>query len=271
MGVRAAVGAALGAALAGRGAGEETVDGAAPALAVGAARLGALVRGAGAELGGAGFAAGAAGRGATIGRAAAPLLGALPGIIGRGGKSSGRPPAGPAGGAAGLAIGLFSTTAARWASGTTLGIAVGADVGPFGTGGDVSSMAAARAAFARCATIASASSVVRPALGADEFEENSSSIDDPADTVITPPQTEHRARTIVDGTFAGSTRKTERHSGQETFTCPPSRSICRDARWMVGSCSVSHPCADQSRRRSREESSHSSSFQLQVHSLAPRA
>jgi hypothetical protein len=271
MGVRAAVGAPPGAALAGRGAGEETGGGAAT-LAVGAARLGELVRGAGAELGGAGFAVGATGRGATIGRAAAPLLGALPGIIGRGGKSSGRPPAGAAGGAAGLAIGLFSTTAVRFASGTAFGIAVGAGVGPFGTrGDDVSSIAAARAAFARCAPIVSASSVVRPAVGADEFEENSSSIDDPADTVITPPQTEHRARTIVDGTFAGSTRKTERHSGQETFTCPPSRSICRDARRTARSCSASHPCADRSRRRSREESSRSSSFQLQVHSLAPRA
>jgi len=34
---------------------------------------------------------------------------------------------------------------------------------------------------------------------------------------ITPPQTEHRARTPVDGTLAGSTRNTERHSGQLTF------------------------------------------------------
>ncbi len=51
---------------------------------------------------------------------------------------------------------------------------------------------------------------------------NSSSIELPAPTVITPPQTEQRARTPAEGTFAGSTRKTERHSGQETFNFPPS-------------------------------------------------
>ena len=41
---------------------------------------------------------------------------------------------------------------------------------------------------------------------------------DGGEIVITPPQTEQRARTALDGIFAGSTRKTERHSGQETFT-----------------------------------------------------
>ena len=34
---------------------------------------------------------------------------------------------------------------------------------------------------------------------------------------ITPPHTEHRARTPASGIFAGSTRKTELHSGQVTF------------------------------------------------------
>lgn len=37
-------------------------------------------------------------------------------------------------------------------------------------------------------------------------------------TVITPPQTAQRARTMGPDTLAGSTRNTERHSGQETFT-----------------------------------------------------
>ena len=41
------------------------------------------------------------------------------------------------------------------------------------------------------------------------------------ETVMTPPQTAQRARTIAPETFAGSTRKTDRHSGHETFTCPP--------------------------------------------------
>lgn len=39
--------------------------------------------------------------------------------------------------------------------------------------------------------------------------------------VITPPQIEQRARAPLSGTFAGSMRKTERHSGQATFTSPP--------------------------------------------------
>ena len=36
-------------------------------------------------------------------------------------------------------------------------------------------------------------------------------------TEMMPPQTEHRARTPPAGTFVGSTRKTDRHSGHETF------------------------------------------------------
>jgi len=43
----------------------------------------------------------------------------------------------------------------------------------------------------------------------------------PAAIVITPPQTEQRARIDVEGILLGSTRKIERHSGQETFTIPP--------------------------------------------------
>ncbi len=64
-------------------------------------------------------------------------------------------------------------------------------------------------------------------------------------TGITPPQTEQRARTPPSGTFAGSTRKTDRQSGHVTFNSPPPRlrhSICvpgavrpracrRDGRW----------------------------------------
>jgi hypothetical protein len=36
-------------------------------------------------------------------------------------------------------------------------------------------------------------------------------------TLITPPQTEHRARMPLAGTLLGSTRNTDRHSGQLTF------------------------------------------------------
>jgi len=250
-------------------------------VAAGALILGALVRGAGAELGEVtGAAGGTDGRGATMGRAAGTALGALPGIIGRGGKSIGRPAAAwPAGAGAGagdvtvFAAGAASTTGPRTA-GTASGIALGIGVGPFGTldGAEVSSMAAANAAFARCVTAASASSLDRfECEVTEEFEENSSSIEDPAEIVMTPPQTEQRARTMADGTFAGSTRKTERHSGQETFTCPPSRPVCRAARQRAGSRSASHPAVGRWRTLSREASSRSSSFQLRVRSLAPRA
>jgi hypothetical protein len=50
---------------------------------------------------------------------------------------------------------------------------------------------------------------------------NSSSTAIPMPTVMTPPHTEQRARTPAVGTFAGSTRKTDWHSGHETFTSPP--------------------------------------------------
>ena len=39
----------------------------------------------------------------------------------------------------------------------------------------------------------------------------------PAAITITPPHTEHRARTLAAGILAGSTRNTERHSEQVTF------------------------------------------------------
>ena len=39
--------------------------------------------------------------------------------------------------------------------------------------------------------------------------------------VISPPHTAQRARSAAAGSLLGSTRKTERHSGQETFTSPP--------------------------------------------------
>jgi hypothetical protein len=102
------------------------------------------------------------GRGATMGRAAGPAAGALLGIIGRGGNSMGRPATGWAVGCTGcgdtidgFAIGTLSTGGdgggTRFGSGITGGIALGAGVGPFGTGAgsDVSRSAAARAALAR--------------------------------------------------------------------------------------------------------------------------
>jgi hypothetical protein len=46
---------------------------------------------------------------------------------------------------------------------------------------------------------------------------NSSPSRSPASIVMTAPQTEQRARTLDVGTRAGSTRNTDRHSGQATF------------------------------------------------------
>lgn len=42
-----------------------------------------------------------------------------------------------------------------------------------------------------------------------------------------PPHTEQRARTPTVGTFDGSTRNTDRHSGHDTFTTPPPRWLRR--------------------------------------------
>ena len=43
----------------------------------------------------------------------------------------------------------------------------------------------------------------------------------PPPMAITPPHTEHRARTPVAGTFAGSTRNTDLQSGQDTVITLP--------------------------------------------------
>jgi hypothetical protein len=97
-----------------------------------------------------------------MGRAAGPAAGALLGIIGRGGNIMGLPAAGWAIGCTGcgdaidgFAIGTLWTAGEgggmRFGSGITGGMALGAGVGPFGTGAgsDVSRSAAARAALAR--------------------------------------------------------------------------------------------------------------------------
>jgi hypothetical protein len=45
----------------------------------------------------------------------------------------------------------------------------------------------------------------------------------PAAIVMTPPHTEQRARTLAPAIFSGSTRNTDRHSGQVTFIAFPRR------------------------------------------------
>jgi hypothetical protein len=83
-------------------------------------------------------------------------------------------------------------------------------------------------------------------------------------TVITPPQTAHRARTDEAGILDGSTRNTDRHSGQVTFTTglPRARSwaIRRFASRRLAGCR----CGDRSSRPILGGSLRSSSFRLRV-------
>jgi hypothetical protein len=96
------------------------------------------------------------------------------------------------------------------------------------------------------------------------------------DTVITPPHTAHRARTLAPGMRPGSTRNTERHSGQLTFingAPPPPLRLGRSPRARPGD--RRHPaycrCVGRSRTLIRAASWRSSSFPLRVRSPVPRA
>jgi len=87
---------------------------------------------------------------------------------------------------------------------------------------------------------------------------------------ITPPQTEHRARTGVSGSFAGSIRNIDRHSGQVTFTASPPpgslaamRESCRSR--DPGAPHPSHCSVGPRSRRCRGVSSRNSSFPLRAH------
>ena len=81
----------------------------------------------------------------------------------------------------------------------------------------------------------------RGGVGADAVK--SSSMRPRSPIAITPPHTEHRARTPASGILAGSTRNTELHSGQVTFMRWDSRVSCSDHRSetptgepRIGSC-----------------------------------
>ena len=101
---------------------------------------------------------------------------------------------------------------------------------------------------------------------------NSSSTEVPAPTVITPPHTEQRARTPEAGIFPGSTRKTDRHSGHETFTyfLPSPRSQIPAASPAPSLRSSARPFAGRWRTRSPAAFSRNSSFQSRARSPAPR-
>jgi hypothetical protein len=86
----------------------------------------------------------------------------------------------------------------------------------------------------------------------------------PPAIAMTPPHTEHRARTPVAGTLAGSTRKTDRHSGHETVMTrlPPNAGPPAHARAhrRLPRPLPAHPVGGPRPTRSRATSSHNSSF-----------
>ena len=157
------------------------------------------------------------------------------------------------GGAEAIAVGAM--TGVRVRAGSS---AVGGDCGDGGIASDLAGAGAtARGAAARGGKA--------PARSARAFEgANSSSEVVAGAMVITPPHTEHRARTDTAGILAGSTRNTDRHSGQETFTRYPPRAppsaipICGSLR-PAGCLS-----GDRSSTPIPEVSSHSSSFLWRV-------
>ena len=85
-----------------------------------------------------------------------------------------------------------------------------------------------------------------------------------AETAMTPPHTEQRARTPPIGTLAGSTRNTDRQSGQVTFTAPPRRL----SHWIRHPADVHHQLCLRDGRSCRPNLPaflHNSSFQSPAH------
>ncbi len=145
----------------------------------------------------------------TPGATGAPTDGALvPADAGTtGGTTGGTGAAATTGGAYGGVGAHACTTGCTIGSGGSTGVAVGIVANVLGGVG------APNGTVAR--TAGSGARVVE--LG------NSSAHRTLAPTGIRPPQIEHRARRLAPVTLAGSTRKTEWHSGHETFMTRQSR------------------------------------------------
>ena len=163
---------------------------------------------------------------------------------------------GDRGGAAGAGAGCErERTPARRGLSATAESAVGARAGAGAVGGWSGAAGAAsdREVPAAPPAVAVAASVAnsRAALAA-------------GDTVITPPQTEHRARTDVGGILAGSTRKTDRHSGHVTFTTDPPREPSVAIRRFESRRRAGCPCGGRSSRPTLGASLRSSSSRLRV-------
>jgi len=233
------------------------------------------------------------GRAGPLGRAGAPGIGGgagaagiagvgradgIGGIVGRGANAGGRAALDGSCGiepAAGVPIAGRGGNIVGRGAGVVIGR--GATGGTGGTNGGVAGRATGRAVAAGGVANRGGALGATGATGADATTgcavgANSSSIELPAPIVMTPPQTEQRARRPKAGIFVGSTRNTDRHSGQETFTSPPSLWPNRAASHPASiRRPATHQCVDRSRTRSREASSRSSSFQSRARSPAPRA
>jgi len=195
-----------------------------------------------------GAATGAAAGGAADGAAAGGRAGG--GTTGCGG-AGGAATVGVADGAGGVAIaggGACTGAGGGGAGGSAALGAAGAGATGGGAGG-VCTGCAGRAAMIGALPLVDANSSAAPEGG---------------EIVITPPQTEQRARTVVEGTRAGSTRKTERHSGQATFTRGLPREPLSASRRSGSRRQVGCPSGGRSSRPSPGASWRSSSFPLQV-------
>jgi len=200
---------------------------------------------------------GAAGDGAAGGGAAGADAAGVPGRIG--GIIGGIIGAGRAG--VGIDIGVAGAAGGGGITGVTGIVGRGATAGAANVG-------ACGSAAAGGATPA----VPRALIAALGLAANSSSIELPAPTAMTPPQTEQRARTPAAGIFDGSTRKTDRHSGHETFTYrPPLQSRFHVAALPEPIPRTARPSAGRSRTLSRVASWRSSSSPSPARSPAPRA
>ena len=104
----------------------------------------------------------------------------------------------------------------------------------------------------------------RAGAAAEELRAKSIPAPDGGETVITPPHTEHRARTPASGILAGSTRKTELHSGQVTFTTDLRPERPAAIRRFASRRRAGYPCGGRSSRPILGASLRSSSSRLRV-------
>ena len=208
-----------------------------------------------------------------VGRTADPARGGTVGLTSalRAGVACGKSPstcvrAGVGNGSAGAgdrAAGLVAGVTDGGVSGATLAAASGGVAAlPTGTDGDGATGVITRGGVAWAGGGGDAPAIAA-AFGVPA--ENSSCARCPASMAMTAPHTEHLARTLDAGRREGSTRKTDRHSGQTTFM----RGLLH-GRQSWGPLSASrqragYRCGGQPNTPIHPESWRSSSFPSQVH------